>query len=148
MLDLIQPSPVISFSSSNNNSSSPRSEKDLKVQNTKSVESENTLYDCPEDTCICTFVKYGNLLRHLEFGRHHKMAEKTTLLDSAKRMYHDKLQKSENKRIISLTLDHSVFDSTDFDRLPPVNVGWALPAAQVYARFNTKQKKFLDVSSF
>jgi hypothetical protein len=74
------------------------------------------------------------------------MAEKISLLDTAKTLYHSKLTTSENRRVISLSLEYSTFDSIDFDQLPQLAVGWALPVAHAPVRFNVKQKQFLDVS--
>ena len=74
------------------------------------------------------------------------MPEKTSLLDTAKKLYHSKLITSENRKVISLSLEHSTFDSNNFDQLPQLNTGWALPVAHVPVRFSARQKQFLDVS--
>lgn len=86
-------------------------------------------------------MKYGNLLRHLALGDHHKIPEKITLLDTAKKLFHSKLANSENKRVISLSSEHILFDSNNFDQLPELKIGWALPSTRSPVRFSVKQKK-------
>jgi hypothetical protein len=62
-------------------------------------------------------------------------------------LYHSKLVNAENRRIISLSLDHITFDSNNFDQLPQLTIGWGLPVARPLVRFTFKQKQFLNVSN-
>ena len=105
------------------------------------------LFDCPEDLCIRSFIKYRNLLAHLCHGSHKRLAEKHTLIDTAKKQYHAKLINAEEKRILSLSLQENDFDADDYSELPPVKIGWALPVINPPIRFSNKQKEFLNVSS-
>ena len=88
----------------------------------------------------------GNLIRHLAVADHRYRREKTTLLDTAKTLYHRKLTTAENKKIIALSLDHTTLDSNDFERLSQLNLGWGLPKQNPPVRFTIIQKRFLDVS--
>ncbi len=47
------------------------------------VPPENVLFSCPEDGCSGTFQKFGNLLRHIESGKHTYKAERSTMRDVA-----------------------------------------------------------------
>ena len=106
------------------------------------------LFECPEEACICSFIKYGNLLRHLAIGNHRRVPEKTTLLDTAKKLYHSKLMAGDSKTVISLSFQHALFNSSDFEEVPQLDMGWGLPVMRPPVRFSIKQKEFLDVSSF
>lgn len=96
--------------------------------------------------CIRSFVKYGNLIEHLAHGNHRRMAEKCTLLDTAKKHYHAKLINAEEKRLMSLSLEESIFDFNNFNDLPELNIGWGLPVNNPPVRFTPKQKQYLNVS--
>ncbi len=146
LLERIQPSFIINFGSSTNDKSSSKKDTNRGTNCNESSTKDNNLFECPKEACICSFFKYGNLLRHLSIGHHRKMFEKTSLIDTAKKLYHSKLETSGNRRVISLSLEHSTFDSSDLDRLPQLNMGWGLPVLNAPVRFTVKQKQFLDVS--
>ena len=147
MIDLIQPSPTITFGSSTSYTSTTTASTNVNVEGgSESSNDTTTLFECPVESCICSYVKYGNLLRHLAVGDHRKKREKRTSLDVAKILYHQKLASVENQRIISLSLDHITIDSTDFDQLPKLKTGWGLPKQHASVRFSIRQKEFLDVS--
>ncbi|CAF1360558.1 unnamed protein product [Rotaria sordida] len=80
-LDLIKPSPEIIFGSSVNNNLSGSIDVNLSGECTESVNEATNLFECPEETCVSSFVKYGNLLRHLAVGNHRHMPEKESLKD-------------------------------------------------------------------
>lgn len=103
------------------------------------------LFECPEDTCVRSFVKYGNLLTHLTYGKHKRIAEKASLLDTAKKYYHARLTDPEEKRIISFSLEETVSSFDDSNEFTPMNMGWALPTINPPVRFTPKQKQFLNV---
>lgn len=145
MLEKIQSSSNINFGSSASSHSSSRDNTNRNDHDEYVTEHTN-LFECPEETCICSYINYGNLLRHLSTGRHHIMPERTTLLDTAKKLYHSKLTSSESKRIISVFVENFTFDSVHFDQLPQLNMGWGLPVSLPPVRFSRKQKEFLNVS--
>ena len=75
------------------------------------------------------------------------MSEKITLFDTTKRLFHSRLAAAEEKRVISLSSDGTIFHSNNSAQVPELTVGWPLPVTHLPARFSVKQKKFLDVSS-
>ncbi|CAF4478486.1 unnamed protein product [Rotaria sp. Silwood2] len=111
---------------------------------TESIDQAANIFECPEEACISSFVKYGNLLRHLAIGNHRHIPEKVTLMDTAKKMFHTRLSNADNKRVISLSSNDVVLDSNNCDQVPELTVGWALPVTRPPVRFTNKQKKFLD----
>ncbi|CAF1277391.1 unnamed protein product [Rotaria sordida] len=146
LLDVIQPSSIINFGSSSNTNSPPEKDANLNVESIESSNKHTNLFECPEEACICSYIKYGNLLRHLAIGHHRKMPEKLILLDTAKKLYHSKLVAAENKTVISLSPQHALLDPNNFDQLPQLNMGWGLPVVRPPVRFSIKQKQFLDES--
>ncbi|CAF3133213.1 unnamed protein product [Rotaria sp. Silwood2] len=143
-LDLIKSSPEIIFGSSANNNLSSSIDESLNGECTESIDQIANIFECPEEACISSFVKYGNLLRHLAVGNHRHIPEKVTLMDTAKKMFHSRLANADNKRIISLSPNDFVFDSNNCDQVPELTVGWALPVTRPPVRFTNKQRKFLD----
>ncbi|CAF1685489.1 unnamed protein product [Adineta ricciae] len=64
--------------------------------------------------------------------------------DTAKKLYHGKLLTAENKRMIPLSVESITFDSSNFDEVPPLEMGWGLPTARAPIRYTIKQKQFLQ----
>lgn len=146
-LNLASPAPTIfSGCSSNVNVSTTEEKTDFDSSKAATSNASSSLFDCPEDLCIRSFVKYGNLLAHLSHGSHKRIAEKHSLIDTAKRQYHAKLINGEEKRILSLCLQENNFDADDYNNLSPVEVGWALPITNPPVRFSQTQKEYLNVS--
>ena len=48
--------------------------------------------------------------------------------------------------MISLSLESITFDSSNFDEVPTLEMGWGLPTARAPVRYTIKQKQFLQVS--
>ena len=146
-LNLASPAPKIFFGCPSNEDVSTTKEK-LDVDSSKAATSNasSSLFDCPEDLCIRSFVKYGNLLAHLSHGSHKRIAERHTLIDTAKRQYHAKLINGDEKRMLSLCLEENDFHADDYNDLSPVEVGWALPITNPPVRFSQMQKEYLNVS--
>lgn len=150
MLELINVSSTITFSSStHDNPSSALAIDQIDTDDKVNINSNTSnLFECPEEGCTRSYMKYGNLMRHLAIGDHEKQPEKITLIDTAKKLYHSKLSAAENKRVISLSIEHIMFDASNFDRAPIPKLGWALPTTNPPIRFNIKQKQFLQVNNF
>ena len=146
-LHIIQPSTKIVFGSAAINIILSAEDENLNIECTESVNETTSLFECPEETCVSSFVKYGNLLRHLTIGNHRQMSEKITLLDTAKRLFHSRLIAAENKRVISSSSYGTIFQSNNSAQVPKFTVGWPLPVTRPPVRFTVKQKKSSDVSS-
>ncbi len=91
---------TITFGSSIKSNSLSAVNANSTVESVASSNESSCLFECPEEGCVRSFIKYGNLLRHLTVGDHRKMSEKTNLLDTVKKLYHSKLSNAENKKII------------------------------------------------
>ena len=52
--------------------------------------------------CNATFIKFGNYINHIVTNDRLFIAKKLSLKDRAMKMYHSKLEKVENRRIISM----------------------------------------------
>ena len=95
------------------------------------------LFSCPEDGCVCTFMRYHNLEHHLTAGKCKLFTERYTLLDKAKLGYVQKLSEGSScQPLISSTLE----DTSN----SPMSKGWALKASKKSSRFNSNQKQYLD----
>ena len=146
-MELINPSELIVFGSTIQTSMSAKTSDESKtISHLYTNDNNNNIFECPEEGCVHSFFKYGNLMRHLAIGDHRKEPERFTLIDTAKRLYHTKLLTAENKRMISLSLESITFDSSNFDEVPVLEMGWGLPTARAPVRYTIKQKQFLQVS--
>ena len=61
-----------------------------------STENEVRLFSCPVEGCVSTFQRHCNLERHLHYGKCTFVEEKHTLLDKAKMVYTEDLQKASS----------------------------------------------------
>lgn len=146
-LEKFRPSALVTYSSSSKKTVSVSSSTESDVEANQSIVSIPRLFECSEDACVCVFMKFGNLLRHFAVGGHRRLLEKSNLLDTAKKTYQSKLATADNKRLVSLSLEQASFDPADFDELPEIGKGWALPIARKSVRFTDKQRQYLNVSN-
>lgn len=147
LLDKIKQSNFINFGSTTGNDSPSIMDKTVDAEIHGSQTETIKLFECPDESCVSSFVKYGNLLRHLSVGNHRQISEKMTLLDTAKKVYQERLAASTIKKVVSLSSESILFDASNFEQLPKPNTGWALPVIHPPIRFTMKQKQFLDVSN-
>ena len=99
----------------------------------------SSLLSCPVEGCIRTYQKYNNLERHLLIGKCKLVAEKYTLLDTAKLVYAERVQEGST---IQPTL--AVPATTEVSSECPLVQGWALKGTKKATRFNENQRQYLD----
>ena len=101
------------------------------------------LWECTHERCVLQFRRRSDRDNHLDTGKHKFEPNKMILVEKAKHMYKDHLDKDIIQKNISLN---------NFDVLPDVDhakivhtlhQGWALPAKRVHKRFNANQKQYL-----
>ena len=102
---------------------------------------QKTIYGCDvAEGCTAEFMKFGNYLNHIIIGNHRLTVEKSSMKDTAMKIYHSKLEKVENRRIISL--DMSLTQMID-DEPTVLSRGWALPIRKANTEFSPKQRTYL-----
>ncbi|CAF1541263.1 unnamed protein product [Didymodactylos carnosus] len=75
--------------------------------------SRSKLYDCPEEECAASFIRYGNLTQHLCTGKHRRRIERSSMRDMGMTMYHSKLENTGVRSMISLQLEETTPDDDD-----------------------------------
>ncbi|CAC5386711.1 unnamed protein product [Mytilus coruscus] len=100
-----------------------------------SEEEMSKLFSCNE--CIKTFSKYGNLLRHLDIGKHSVKQENKKLSDKSKIEYSRHMEK-----VNTVTVNSDNFSPGNSNSDLPQ--GWALKLRRTVKRFTQDQKKYLQ----
>ncbi|CAC5361426.1 unnamed protein product [Mytilus coruscus] len=95
------------------------------------------MFSCPEEFCKRTFMKYGNLLKHLDIGKHSKPKMTQNLSDRTKVLYSIQI---ENKVVKYTYVNALTVDSTDTSKFPK---GWALKLKRELKKFTQSQKNFM-----
>ena len=96
------------------------------------------LFSCPNEGCVKVYQRYSSLEKHLSFGKCKLVPERDTLLDKAKKLYHQKLLEGTTSQG---TIEGDII-SQDCARSPPE--GAALKSTKKATRFNDAQKRYLD----
>ncbi|CAC5390221.1 unnamed protein product [Mytilus coruscus] len=104
---------------------------------TLQVENASNLFSCPEDGCICTFINFGNMLRHLDIGNHTFSEQNVNLKDRVRIMYSELIETK------SLQKDHVVPDEPVIETSHLLNKGWGPKGKREVKRFSVEQKDFL-----
>jgi hypothetical protein len=107
------------------------------------VENKSKLFECEYDACIRKYQKFGNLLRHIAIGDHLHRAERLTLNDFAITTFKSKLDAVESRQLLSFDLEKESFDPTEYNHLPKLALGWALPPPRSTQRLTPRQRQFL-----
>lgn len=108
------------------------------------TENKYKLYHCPTPNCIKKFNKYGNLVRHLESGRHVLKPERITLMDLAIDAYSKTLEKAfTSSRYPELDKTAKPMFHDPKLHAPLLPLGWALKPQRTCTRFTRKQRDFL-----
>ncbi|CAF3329676.1 unnamed protein product [Rotaria sp. Silwood2] len=105
--------------------------------------SKSRLFFCDYEGCICCFLNDGNLLRHIANGKHTERVEKLSMKDLAMISYKSKLDVADNQEPLSLELERITFNSDDYNHIPPLSQGWALPLSRQAQTLSPKVKQFL-----
>ena len=102
---------------------------------------KKTIYGCDvEEGCTAEFITFGKYINHIIIGNHRRAVEKSSMKDTAMKIYHSKLEEVENRRIISLDL--SLIQTID-DESNVLSKGWALPIRKPNTEFSSKQRMYL-----
>ena len=104
-----------------------------------------SLHFCPEDGCTKSFVKYGNLMRHLEVGKHTYSPERETLLDRALGMYKSGLEKLQVTPEVPEIRDAINELGIELGHCTkPIHKGWAIKADRKQCKiFNENIRTYL-----
>ena len=105
--------------------------------------SKSKLFFCDYEWCICRFLNYGNLLRHIAAGNHIERVEKSLMKDLAIITYKAKLDAANYQDHLSLELEKVNFNPNNYAEIPSLNQGWALPIARKVQRLTPKVQQFL-----
>ena len=102
---------------------------------------QKNVYECDVEGCNAAFIKFGNYINHIVTNDHPSIAEKLSLKDAAMRMYHSKLEKVENRRIISTDVN---LTKAIADEMNLLTRGWALPTRKPNTEYSDKQRGYLQ----
>ncbi|CAF1289540.1 unnamed protein product [Rotaria sordida] len=105
--------------------------------------SKPKLFFCDYEGCICRFLNYGNLLHHIVNGNHIERVEKLSMKDLAMITYKSKLDAAENQQLLFLELQRINFNRDDYNHIPTLNQGCALPLTRKVQTISPKVKQFL-----
>ena len=94
-----------------------------------------SLFSCAEDGCIATFVHHGNLIRHLDIGKH-KYSEDTVCLKDRTRIFYTELVDTKSHQRDSMP--HVEGSSPSL-----LQKGWGLKGKREAKRFTADQKSYL-----
>ena len=102
---------------------------------------QKNVYECDVDGCNAAFIKSGNYINHIVTNDRPSIAEKLSLEDTAMKTYHSKLEKVENRRIISMDVNLTKAIASETNLLPQ---GWPLPTCKPNTQFSDKQRGYLQ----
>ena len=105
--------------------------------------SKSKLFFFDYEGCICRFLNYGNRLRHIANGNHIERFEKLSIKDFAMITYKSKLDAADNQELLSLELEKINFNWDNYNHIPTLNQGWALPLTRKVQTLSLKVKQFL-----
>lgn len=100
------------------------------------------LFVCTE--CGASYIRYSNLLRHLETGKHFVRPEKITLYDYALKLYKEGLEDVIKKNNILDEVNEAIADMGQEDGSDALAEGWALPAKRKSGHYSEKAKAFVE----
>ena len=99
-----------------------------------------SLFPCPEDGCVKSYMTHGRLEQHLIYDKHDfRRAESLSLLDRTKISYAERLEAGGSHAEMTITVSEIHCGSP---RLPEGWAGWE--SAKPRHRFNSKQKRYLE----
>ncbi|GMS94016.1 hypothetical protein PENTCL1PPCAC_16191, partial [Pristionchus entomophagus] len=101
---------------------------------------DGDLFTCNE--CGVRFIKYGNLLRHLDIGKHKIRPEKITLYDCALQLYKQKLEGIQAHNNTLKEVSEAVIGMVK--GVDKCNEGWALRGKRKHITYSKKAKNFAN----
>ena len=111
-----------------------------KTKQADTHQADRSLFPCPEDGCVKSYMTHGPLEQHLMYGKHEfRWAESLSLLDRAKISNAERLEAGGSHSKVTITGSEIHCGSPC---LPEGCAGWE--SAKPRHRFNSKQKRYLD----
>lgn len=99
-------------------------------------ESSSNVFTCPEDGCLSTFVKYGNLLNHLSCGRHTFHMNNVVMKDRVVITYSSKMETKSVKSHDLRACGSACVPDT-------LKKGWGFREKKESRRFSQEQVRYL-----
>jgi hypothetical protein len=119
-------------------------EVDFTAEADSEIVPEPKTFDCPVDGCIATFSKYGNLLRHIDMGRHSFVPERVTLRDAALNTFKNSIEDIELDRVLPVVADAmKTLTTSTTETANTIEKGWALKQRAAVTRFSANVQAFL-----
>ncbi|KAK3085974.1 hypothetical protein FSP39_011508, partial [Pinctada imbricata] len=102
----------------------------------QSDDDSGNLFSCPEEGCISTFINHGNLLRHLDIGKHRYAEDNVSLKDRTRMLFTELVDTKSQQG----DLMHHVEGSSQ----TLLQKGWGLKGKREAKRFTADQKAYLE----
>lgn len=93
------------------------------------------MFTCPEPNCMLSFMRYGNLSKHLEKEDHQFKRSHKSLSDKAKLEYISQLD-TKKSSLVNIS-GNTTSNKSNLQR------GWALKSNRIVKRFTTNQSDYL-----
>lgn len=113
----------------------------INTENVENIESDHqgeNLFTCPEEGCILTFMRYGQLCLHLDRGNHVFPSNSLNLRERTQKRYASLV---ESKISSQKTLEYK--NASSMLEVSVLNQGWALKCNREVKRFSSQQISFL-----
>lgn len=116
-------------------------------QEVPSESGPRTFFTCSEEGCSATFLRFGNLQRHLEIGKHMYHRENINSIDFSVRVFKNKLESFSGqlprffRNIPTAVIQESKRNPTCQKR--KIAMGWAISSPKPCKKFDTDVKAYL-----
>lgn len=108
------------------------------MENIESDQQGENLFTCPEEGCILTFMRYGQLCLHLDRGNHVFSTNSLNLRERTPKRYASLVEsKISSQRTLEYKIASSMLD------VSVLNQDWALMCNREVKRFSSQQISFL-----
>lgn len=122
-------------------------EEEMSIQEAQESTAEQVLHYCPVEGCTHKFLKYGNLINHLDIGKHDFQPDRLTMKDAALNLY------SQDREQLT-TVIHSLESGSEIENsllttnpgdptAPALAMGFALKEVTSCKPFSKTQKEYL-----
>lgn len=101
------------------------------------------LWECTDENCVLQFRRRSDRDNHMDTGKHKYESNKMVLVEKAKFLYKDCLEKDIIQKAISCNNFNVVQNSDGTKIVNQLRQGWALPAKRVHKRFDSNQREYL-----
>ena len=101
----------------------------------------SSLFVCPEEGCVKTFMRHSSMIRHLDCGKHEHKLERETLFDKAVLEYSKQLEEGAAQPLEECGSVTTQYAHNNVERQ---EMGWALKTSgSSRSRFTEDQKSYL-----